>query len=75
VTSNVHIRTEYDKISEKHLSIVRRWLHCSGKAFHKKVRAFLAKYDEVVNASMMGKNGENFINGRVVPTSCSSSED
>lgn len=74
-TPNLHIRTEYDRISEKHLPIVRRWLHRSGKAFHKKVRAFLANYDADVNASMMGKNGENPTNGRVVLTSFSYTED
>lgn len=44
--SNLHIRTEYDNVIVARLPEVRRWIAREGKAFHKKVRNFLAKHDK-----------------------------
>lgn len=44
-----YIRTEYDNISSRHLPQIRRWLVAHTKAFHKRARAYLARYDKDLN--------------------------
>jgi len=43
--TNLHIHTEYDNIHSEALPEIRRWLLAEGKAFHRKAREFLAKFD------------------------------
>ena len=47
--SNLHIRTEYDNISVKELKTIRKWFIDEGKAFHRKARDFLSKFDRDIN--------------------------
>jgi hypothetical protein len=42
---NLHIRTEYDNISEKSLRAIRRWFIAQGKLLHKRARKFLSAHD------------------------------
>lgn len=42
---NLHIRTEYDNISEKSLKVIRRWFIAQGKLLHKRARKFLSSHD------------------------------
>ena len=43
---NMHARTEYDKIYTSELPKIRAWLWKEGRKFHKRARAYLAKFDE-----------------------------
>ncbi len=51
---NLHVRTEADNIYLADSDEVRRWLYTQGQAFHKRVRAFLAKHDKDLNARSKG---------------------
>lgn len=42
---NLHIRTEYDNVSEKSLRAIRRWFIAQGKLLHKRARKFLSSHD------------------------------
>ena len=55
--SNLHISTEYDNIVAKQMPVIRGWLITEGKAFHKKVRKFLSKYDKDVNPKLAKEHG------------------
>jgi hypothetical protein len=50
-TANLHLRTEFDHISNKDAKTIRKWLLREGSAFHRKVHRYLAKYDRDVNSS------------------------
>ncbi|MCB0334176.1 MAG: hypothetical protein KDD55_11790 [Bdellovibrionales bacterium] len=44
-----YIRTEYDNISREKLPEIRRWLVAHTKAFHKKARGYLSRFDKDLN--------------------------
>lgn len=49
---NLHLRTEYDNISSKALSGIRRWLLKEGSLFHHKVREYLSGFDRDINNNL-----------------------
>lgn len=60
--TNLHVRTEYDNIFVNDLPQIRRWLIDEGKAFHRRLRNFLAKHDRDVSP----KKNQDAAGGRVV---------
>ena len=49
--SNLHIRTVYDNVYEKHIPKIREWMLLQGKAFHRRARAFISKMDKDIRTS------------------------
>lgn len=43
---NLHLRTEFDNIYRSDLPHLRSWILKEGRAFHKKVRSYLARFDQ-----------------------------
>lgn len=68
--SNLHIRTEYDNIIKEDIPKIKRWLLKEGKAFHRKARAFISKYDRDVNPRAH-PDSENEMGAQVVLTAFS----
>lgn len=56
--SNVHITTNYDRIIVKDIPKIRRWLLEESKAFHKKVRGFLASHEADQGTSTAANDDE-----------------
>ena len=56
-SSNLHLRTEFDNITYEEILEIRRWLVTEGKAFHRRAREFLSKYDRDINPEL-GEGGE-----------------
>ncbi len=54
---NYHILTEYDNIATNALPEVREWILREGSKFHKKTRAYLAKFDKDLNPRLATKEG------------------
>lgn len=54
---HLHLRTEYDNISESNASLIKDWLLREGSAFHQRARNFLSHLDldHNKNASACGK--------------------
>ncbi|MBN8550044.1 MAG: hypothetical protein J0M12_12070 [Deltaproteobacteria bacterium] len=50
-TPNHHIRTDYDNIYVDKVAEIREWILNEGRQFHRRVREYLARYDQDVNAS------------------------
>ncbi|MCB0346229.1 MAG: hypothetical protein KDD66_14015 [Bdellovibrionales bacterium] len=48
-TRNHHNRTVYDNVYVEDVPKIRAWLFKEGRAFHSKVRNFIAKYDRDIN--------------------------
>ncbi|MCB0359009.1 MAG: hypothetical protein KDD44_05220 [Bdellovibrionales bacterium] len=46
---NLHIRTEYDNVFRDDLPTIRKWFLEEGKAFHRRARAFLSRFDKDIN--------------------------
>lgn len=46
---NLHMNTEYDNVSTRHLPEIRRWFLREGSAFHAKARRFLSQFDKDIN--------------------------
>lgn len=42
---NLHLRTEYDRVSAEQIPLIRRWLLREGSAFHARARKFLSRLD------------------------------
>ena len=55
---NLHITTSYDNISQDQLPEIRKWIFSEGAIFHKKLRAFLSKYDRDLNPKLNQKQGK-----------------
>lgn len=53
---NLHLRTEYDKISQAFLPEIRKWLLSEGSMFHAKLRNYLSRFDEDTNAELEKSN-------------------
>lgn len=66
---NLHIRTEYDNIYVRDLERAKAWVLEQGKAFHRKVRAHLARIDADVAPRKGGASRQ--AGGRIVVTSFS----
>ncbi len=47
--SNLHLRTDFDNIYTSEIIPIRRWLIAEGKAFHKRAREFLSRFDKDLN--------------------------
>lgn len=47
-----HARTSYDNVSPAAVSEIRRWFLREGHEFHKRVRAFLSRFDRDVNPDL-----------------------
>ena len=60
-TKNVYLRTEFDNISKVDIPKIRKWLYDQGIAFHKRARAYLAKYDNDLNPSVPREGGARVI--------------
>ncbi len=57
---NLHIRTEYDHISEKSLRVIRKWFISQGRALHKRARKFLSAHDLDLSPELVaGHRGGN----------------
>ncbi len=70
--SNLHTRTEYDRLSVSHLPAIREWVYKAGKAFHRKVRAYLAKHDADIHPHL--EKDRKGTDGRVVVITVSFAE-
>jgi len=55
--SNLYVRTEYDNVFDKDLEKIRSWFVNEGKAFHRRARDFLSKYDQDVHPEPGEKAG------------------
>ncbi len=53
---NLHVRTEYDRISEDAVPKIRDWLLAEGSAFHARARKFISQYDLDINPKAKGKD-------------------
>ena len=51
-TPNLHLNTEFDRISDKALPKIREWLIREGSALHQRARNFLSKYDADLNVEL-----------------------
>lgn len=60
-TKNVYLRTEFDNISKADIPKIRKWLFDQGISFHKRARAYLAKYDNDLNPSLLREGGARVI--------------
>ena len=56
--TNLHLRTEFDRIAPRFVPTIRRWLLDEGKEFHRKARNFLAQFDKDLNPEMAKEEGE-----------------
>lgn len=52
---HLHLTTNYDNVYQDALPAIRKWLSTEGKRFHKKLRAFIAKYDSDITPDPKGK--------------------
>lgn len=43
---SLHVRTEYDRVRVEDVDQIKSWIMAEGHQFHKKVRAFLSKFDQ-----------------------------
>ena len=66
--SNLHLRTDFDNIYLSDIIPIRRWLIAEGKAFHKRVREYLSKFDKDLHED---KDEDRPAGGKVVLTSYS----
>lgn len=62
-TRNLNLRTEYDNIFRKDVPRIRKWLLKEGMAFHRRVRAYLARYDSDVHPSESEQAGASVVLG------------
>lgn len=46
---NLHLQTQYDRVSPRALKKIRQWLLKEGSAFHKRARTFLSQFDSDLN--------------------------
>jgi len=53
---NLHLRTEYDNISEKALPGIRNWLLKEGSSFHSRIRKYLSGFDRDINKKINDKS-------------------
>ena len=60
---HLHLRTEFDNIYLSELPHIRKWLLLEGSRFHKKVRAFLSKYDKDLHPSKPAAAGGKVVVG------------
>jgi hypothetical protein len=60
---HLHLRTEYDNISQEDLPQIRQWLVLEGSRFHKKVRTFLAKFDRDLHPNPKKPGGATVVLG------------
>ena len=60
---NLHGRTEYDNIFEDKIPEIRKWLLKEGSAFHRRARAFLAKFDKDINTHVKKPAGAKVVLG------------
>lgn len=47
--ANLHLRTEYDNISEKAIPVIKNWLLREGCKFHDRLRDYLSSFDRDIN--------------------------
>ncbi|MDC0358262.1 DUF6502 family protein [Oligoflexia bacterium] len=64
---NLHVRTEFDNVSQNDLKKIRTWLNKEGNAFHKKALKYLARFDLDINPPAKPEPG----GARIVITSFS----
>lgn len=60
---HLHLRTEYDNISQADLPRIRAWLVLEGSRFHRKVRTFLAKFDRDLHPDPKKPGGATVVLG------------
>lgn len=53
-TPNLHIKTEYDHIAERHIPRIKEWFIREGSALHQRARNFLSQFDSDINARPIG---------------------
>ncbi len=54
---NLHLKTQFDNISQTDLPTIREWLLREGSLFHKRVREYLTDFDLDLNPTLLGKKG------------------
>jgi hypothetical protein len=60
-TANLHLKTEFTRISGASMQTVRRWMLAEGSKFHRKIRKFLATHDlDITPRRRSGAKGEEF---------------
>jgi len=59
VVPNLHLRTEFDNITEECLPKIREWLLDKGTSFQEETRIFLSKFDKDANPRLHSKKGGN----------------
>lgn len=57
----LHLRTEFDNISEEAIEELRKWTLKEGALFQEKVRTKLSRYDIDLNPTLKGENGDTRI--------------
>jgi Family of unknown function (DUF6502) len=60
-TPNLHARTQYDNIPDKHIAKLKTALLKLGRRFHSECRALLAPYDRDINPKATSMGGRNRI--------------
>jgi hypothetical protein len=68
---NLHIHTEYDNVPTKDLPKIRAWLLDQGKAFHRRAREYLSRFDRDVSRTSSESDSGS---GRVIVTAFSWTE-
>lgn len=56
-SSNLHVRTEYDNVVVRHLPAIRAWVREEGKAFHKRVREYVSRFDKDLTDGLENEQG------------------
>lgn len=51
-TPNLHLNTQFDRISDEDIPEIREWLIREGSALHQKARNYLSKFDADLNAKL-----------------------
>lgn len=61
--NNLHIHTEYDNLSQESLERIRIWFLKNGRAFHRRAREFLSKFDKDIHPDIKGDGGGRAVIG------------
>ena len=55
----LHIRTEFDNVSNAQLEEIRLWIKEEGKAFHRRVREYVSKFDADITPEKVAGESKN----------------
>ncbi len=63
VDPNLHLRTEFDNIFASDIPKIRRWLLLEGSKFHRRVRAYLSRFDRDLRPERVDPAGVKIVVG------------